>query len=362
MWCYRPFGPGARHGTGAWVDPSNANRPRFNKGGGSRSTDHDGVLAFLPAWKNLLKIVDEPFPQIGDEHERKVREYGLRLPPECCRFILPLALVKALAEHPLSRDLFLASAGFYPGDLRCYDCPPQPYNVIYYCVGGAVTLRIGSTNWEASSGDLLVLPPGQAHTTEASRTTPWTYYWIAFAGEGRHDYTQFLDISRPVTPLGIHPELIAELEALCALRSSDFTLDTFVVAANRLKALLTRTSLIRSRGAMERKGRIDLNRVRHLMASRMDGSLNLDELARASNLSTYHYTRSFKQLSGLSPVQYYIQLRIQQACHLLTTSSEPIARVASAVGYDDPRYFSRTFRRVVGMTPLAYRRWGSQMA
>ena len=94
---------------------------------------------------------------------------------------------------------------------------------------------------------------------------------------------------------------------------------------------------------------------------RLGSSLNLNELAGTVNLSPYHFARTFKKLTGLSPMHYFIQMRLQQACNLLDTTRQPIKQIAYDVGYPDPLYFSRIFRRIIGMTPRTYRRWTSYL-
>jgi len=65
--------------------------------------------------------------------------------------------------------------------------------------------------------------------------------------------------------------------------------------------------------------------------------------------------RRFKQLTGHTPIQHFIHLKMQHACRLLDTTHEPVKRIAAQVGYDDPHYFSRLFKRVLGVAPQQYR-------
>ena len=58
---------------------------------------------------------------------------------------------------------------------------------------------------------------------------------------------------------------------------------------------------------------------------------------------------------GISPLDYVTQLRMAEACRRLMSSDETVAEVAKAVGYADPYYFSRLFRRRIGIPPGAYR-------
>ncbi len=286
------------------------------------------------------------------------------IPTGCSRFILPVDLRRALQTHPLSCDLYPRAAGFYSQDPKHGPFTSACF-VIYYCIGGKLNLRSATEDWLISSGDIAIIPPGRYHFTASPDSARLTYYWVAFSGKLSTDYTQFISASHRVVHLGLNTELIAQFETLYNLhnlQASVFTLDRFINGANLLKVLLTSIPLTLSRKANQKKGRIDLDRIRRFMAGSLSDPLNLEELAKIVNLSPYHFARTFKKLTGIPPMQYFIQMRLQHACNLLDTTQLPIKQISVAVGYPDPQYFSRIFRRVLGMTPHAYRNKASALS
>ncbi|WP_246005247.1 helix-turn-helix transcriptional regulator [[Actinomadura] parvosata] len=64
----------------------------------------------------------------------------------------------------------------------------------------------------------------------------------------------------------------------------------------------------------------------------------------------------FKRHAGVTPLDFLARLRAERAATLLAHSALPAARVGAAVGWDDPTYFARRFRALVGLTPTEYRR------
>ena len=75
-----------------------------------------------------------------------------------------------------------------------------------------------------------------------------------------------------------------------------------------------------------------------------------------SGLSERSFNRRFKQATGMGPMEYVHRLRLEEAKHMLETTSEPVEAVAEAVGYEDASFFGRLFRRKVGLTPAQYRK------
>ena len=81
----------------------------------------------------------------------------------------------------------------------------------------------------------------------------------------------------------------------------------------------------------------------------------LAELAREAKLSVVHFNRVFKKQFGISPMNYVIQKRVALACSLLTETGQPLKQVGERVGYRDPFFFSRQFKKVMGVSPSGYR-------
>lgn len=84
--------------------------------------------------------------------------------------------------------------------------------------------------------------------------------------------------------------------------------------------------------------------------------LRLPKLAEMAGLSVYQFDQRIRSLFRVTAGQYLLKVRIDAACKRLTGIGEPIAQIALACGYSDQSAFSRQFKQVVGISPLAYRR------
>ena len=87
----------------------------------------------------------------------------------------------------------------------------------------------------------------------------------------------------------------------------------------------------------------------------LDRHVSLEEMAKQAGLSESHFSRLFKEQTGHSPLDYFIFLKIQHACTLLAVTDLAVKEISLAVGYGDCYYFSRLFKKVVGVAPSTYR-------
>jgi AraC family transcriptional regulator of arabinose operon len=83
--------------------------------------------------------------------------------------------------------------------------------------------------------------------------------------------------------------------------------------------------------------------------------ITMKQLAERTGLSSSYFWALFKQKTGYAPIDFLIRLRMHQACQLLKSTDKPIHEIAAAMGYQDPLYFSRAFKSILGVPPTRYR-------
>lgn len=93
-----------------------------------------------------------------------------------------------------------------------------------------------------------------------------------------------------------------------------------------------------------------------ILEERHHQQLSMEELAGLVGMSSTHFNRQFASLLGTSPTRLLHAMRIDRARHLLATTDQTIADIATEVGYYDQSHFTRRFHRHCGRTPRAYRK------
>jgi AraC family transcriptional regulator len=125
--------------------------------------------------------------------------------------------------------------------------------------------------------------------------------------------------------------------------------------AQALAVHLARTYKIdaqRHRGGLQA---FKLHRVFEAMREQLAQPFDLARLADLAQLSEFHFSRVFKQSTGLSPSRCFIRMRMEEARRLLTETDDSIINIGLAVGYSSPSHFAAVFRKHTGVSPSTYR-------
>jgi len=276
--------------------------------------------------------------------------------------VLPGPLGSEARRHPLLRGLSVTDAGYFPNARNHLVERPTgaATTLAVLCLGGRGWVRGDAGAREVVPGDFVWLAANERHAYGSARENPWTIVWAHFEGAEVPAWEELLGVHGGENPsvLRLPDDRLAELalDRVYAALERGFASRHLVAASVALRhALSVVAQLERERPNPRSAGeRVALS----VEALRRDWQRprRLTELATVARVSVTHYSALFRRLTGFSPVDFLIRLRVRHACRLLDTTTIPIGEVGALVGYHDPYYFTRCFRRVMGCAPRAYRR------
>lgn len=282
------------------------------------------------------------------------------LPDGSLRYLLPQRLIKLLSKHPLTRELYPVSFGFYQ---RAKGHKMHRSNhtneLLIYCSDGEAKLITGKQKIKVETGDLVYLPSGEAHSYATPNSNPWTIHWVHFSGTLSSYFQQYLGFSgnNRKLSLGRQPRLLVDFNGLLSVQDSGYQEQPLIHASNRLRQLLTALPLAgKATTTQGGSSQLNLQQIQDLMRQHLTSRLDLNQLAASAGLSRYHFITKYKQLTGETPIQHYLHMKIEKACYLLDAGELSIGAIAEQLGYEDSYYFSRLFKKVMGVSPSSYRR------
>ncbi len=231
------------------------------------------------------------------------------------------------------------------------------YNILYVTKNRIQIILNGEKKW-VEEGEMVLYRPLEPQMYIYHGEDMPEVYWIHFAGRGVEDLLAGLGftsgnifrIGKSETVCGIMRSIIGELQV---------QRENYELYANRhLVHLLSAMSLrvAEEKSDLPDKRYADVQSViEHINHHYFDDTDN-EEYAKMCNLSKYYFMRVFKDVVGVSPHAYKIRVRTSRAKELLSQTSLSIGEIGIVLGYTDAAAFSKQFKKIVGMSPLEYRR------
>lgn len=265
---------------------------------------------------------------------------------------------------------FVFSNEFFQGiDAQVYTCgleacePGHSYGpavrsgfLIHYVIAGKGVYQTADKTYHLEAGDAFLIKPGELVFYAADRKEPWAYTWIGFQGVKVERY-----LNR--TSLLEHPVFH------CRGNQDIFSCHERMYEANRLeenKDLLMSSILYeylfhlasafpRNRLSADERNAAYVEETLKYIESGYARKIEVGDIAEQLNIDRSYLHRLFRRAVGMSVQDYLLDFRIKRASELLARTDYHIASIARSVGYDDPLYFSRLFRKKRGMSPSEYR-------
>jgi AraC-like DNA-binding protein len=273
-------------------------------------------------------------------------------------YFIPKGITGTIASHPLLKPLMVTGAGFLKR-LKQHQVEPDDKAVhsVIYCIGGQGKLTLKKRAWKFRKGDMLFLHKNERYQYRSDRDNPWTIYWANLTGDTCEDYFRSLDIRRekPLLHVQETPKVNGFFVEILNMLSRGYSLRNIIYVSTCLQNLLAYTSLLYMYRFSDVPERFNMDRIIDIMIKHLDRHLDVDMLAGQCRLSKYHFSRKFKEKTGHAPMDYFIRLKIQRASEEILTTDKKIVHIAQSLGYEDPYYFSRIFKKIVGTSPARFR-------
>lgn len=268
---------------------------------------------------------------------------------------------KTIQANPLLAQLYITHIGYFPKAAFHYRERRQGCadNILFYCINGKGWYTLGNRSYEVGPNEYMILPVTTKYIRYgADNDDPWTIYWVHFTGGDMSTFNRTLHIAEDDGPrkipfnekgIGIWETMYQSLEMGYSTENicnANFCLYQFIA-----------TFLFSDHHLKEKDGSgkdIISATILH-MRKKVHQKLTVEDLANQHGISASYFSNVFRKATGMPPLDYFIHLKIQKACQLLYVKEIKIKSVAEAIGYDDPYYFSRLFKKHMKVSPEQYR-------
>lgn len=270
--------------------------------------------------------------------------------------IIPTESFAEYMEHPMVRSAYLTDVGFFPKAREHYkerEEGAEQY-ILIYCTEGKGVIEVEGETYELGKSDAFCIPKNQKHRYYADKKEPWSILWVHFKGDNAKYFP--LEERRIVHMPSHHSDnrVMVLFKLLFRVLEKNYTLGNFIYISQVLSLILSEIYF---------RERVDESAVqdRHVtyviryMYQNLYRNLTLQEIADEVELSKSYLNAIFKAQTGRAPVEFFIHLKMQEACKLLKSTDMYVYEVSRELGYEDQYYFSRIFKKVVGVSPKDYK-------
>ena len=251
---------------------------------------------------------------------------------------------RATANRPMS----VRSVGIHESHSGFAEShPARGFWQLFWCVRGSGSLTLEQTEHTLQPGDIFLCGPADPHHMRGQ--PGWECHWLTIDGPQAEATIATCDLfDHQVRSVGPCPtDLFTTLASILVDPRPEAESKAAGIAYEILLHACSGTAASSSDLAQQ---------VHKLIETHFtDPMFDVAELARQLDIHRSHLTRTYSKQIGISPIDSLQARRLQEAIHLLTTSTLPIAVVASQVGYNDSGYFARMVKKITGRSPRQIR-------
>lgn len=231
------------------------------------------------------------------------------------------------------------------------------YQIIYISAGRGWFKSGDAGRVRVDAGTVMLLFPGVWHSYAPAEATGWSEHWVGFSGDTARRLVArgFFVPERPVFRAGDEGRLLALFDDVREATRGNHPALQQIMAGAVVNMLALLYSVQQSRLAGDDPGLETIHQAVVRMRENPETPLDLPNLAQELKVSYRWFRRAFAHHTGLSPHQYFLDVRLARARDLLVQTSLSTKEIAARVGFEDAQYFCRLFHKKVGLSPGVWR-------
>ncbi len=229
---------------------------------------------------------------------------------------------------------------------------------LLYTLSGSGKLRTEYGETMLLPGSAVIVRCFSLHRYETAEA-PWHCQWIHLGGTGADHYEQYINDDR-IHPIQLPAEesFGAHFDSLSVLAPRN-DLISIANISNEISEMLTCLLTHKISSTLQFGNPVthyaDIHDALLFMQKNYALPITVDDITEHIKISKYHFIRLFKKQMGVTPYEYLINYRINQAKILLQTTSRSLFEISYDVGYKSKSNFVAQFKTLVGTTPAKYR-------
>ncbi len=251
--------------------------------------------------------------------------------------------------------LLYVSSAKYGGDWHS-TLHAHHYAELFYIVAGDGQFQIEENLYPVKANQLVVVNPNVIHTEVSYEAHPLEYIVLGIEGMELSTSTEQANRYQILDYRGTGDVLTCLRNILLETQSAQAGYKTICQAYMEILILRLMRSASFTISASPPPASHQCTAIRHYIDTHYKEPLSLDDLARETHINKFYLAHAFKEEYGVSPINYLLSRRIQESRYLLRETNMSMSQIARVLGFSSASYFSQSFRRAEGISPIEYRK------
>lgn len=274
--------------------------------------------------------------------------------------VIPQEILLKVRENPMTQLLYPTDIGYYPHAENHYRQRTEgsEQHILIYCHEGEGWYDLGKGRCIVKKNHFFIIESGMPHTYAASDHNPWSIYWVHFTGAKSNLFSELFNKTIHIddSPSARFSDRIRLFNEILVNLEMGYSVENLEYITLCLWYLLGSFRYIpQFREINKPKDQDTIQKIINFMKDNISKQLTLEEIAGKVNYSPSYLSSVFTQKTGMSPINYFNQLKIQKSCRLLDFTDMKIKEIAFELGFSDQYYFSKVFSKFMHTSPKDYR-------
>jgi YesN/AraC family two-component response regulator len=273
---------------------------------------------------------------------------------------IPAPLINEQKNNKLTRDLYFTEIGEIEvaGGTIWSQAEKLENNLLVYCVKGSGIVMISDEQIPVSSEQFFIIPSGEQYKFYSVITENSRLLVVHFNGSNSRLFGEEFSVVRNLIPsvnnmVANREMLFDEIFNNLSKGFHDENLEYVNFCFGHLLATFIYAN--RTSDDLADESNSVIRRSINFMNKNLDKKLSLQEISGEAGYSPTYFTTLFRKETNYSPLSYFSHLKIVKACEFLDYTRLKIKEISFSLGYTDPYYFTKDFKKKIGLSPRQYR-------
>jgi len=274
--------------------------------------------------------------------------------------VLPNKIRSKLSENVIIKPFFVTDLGYYPNAHHHYRerIKGSKEYIFIYCIEGEGWLNFNKKRYLIKPNIYFIIPKNTRHAYGADNNNPWSIYWMHFDGTCVHELFQRHIINGSIIDTVPYDNKVIKLfDQIFEIFNGGYV-EFEMEFANILSHSFISSFIYHDINKNTNTTNIEdlVNSIKAFFNNNLDKSFKTEDLAKEFNYSPTYLFSVFKKSTGYSLHHFFNLKKTQKACEYMNYTNKSIKEIGFLLGFQDQFYFSRVFKKYMGISPKEYRK------